>query len=441
MELVCAPWGIVSWKFPNQGLNDVRRSFDSIALDIGGIAGFHAYHVVGWRKKKRDRSYRHWIMDNPEQLRGILPNYVSVIKGKNFNIPIAYANFLPPKLGEKEDKDDFFDSMRSLLKECVAECGKAGARYVIMRPLAVGIGERDVWEAGKEYYLSLAGIAKQYGVTILLESQYRINNGGIVRSLCSDPHEAKKWVDDLNNAAGFECFGFHLDIGTCSFLGQNMRDVAVMLGSRIKAVTLRDSDGTGDTAILPFTAVSGNRPRTDWLNIIRGLREISYDGLTIMNFAGTASITSPMLKPALIKYAREIGDFFAWQIDMENMLKRYEKRVLFGAGNMCRAYMKCYGEKYPPLFTCDNNKDKWGTEFCSLQVKSPEELKNLPKDCAVLICNMYYREIESQLRDMGIENPIGFFNDEYMPSFHFERIEDMEEENEARDWGTDAERA
>ena len=41
---------------------------------------------------------------------------------------------------------------------------------------------------------------------------------------------------------------------------------------------------------------------------------------------------------------------------------------------------------------------------------------------------------------MGVKNPVGFFNDEYMPQFNFERIEDMEEENDAKAWGTDAER-
>ena len=89
---------------------------------------------------------------------------------------------------------------------------------------------------------------------------------------------------------------------------------------------------------------------------------------------------------------------------------------------MCRNYMKCYGEKYPPLFTCDNNPNMWGKEFCGLEIKSPEVLKEISSDCAIFICNVYYREIEKQLRTMGIRNSIEFFNDEYMPSFHFDRI-------------------
>ena len=111
-------------------------------------------------------------------------------------------------------------------------------------------------------------------------------------------------------------------------------------------------------------------------------------------------------------------------MEIESLLEGYDSIVLFGAGNMCRNYMKCYGEKYPPLFTCDNNRQLWGTSFCGLKVKPPEALRDLREDCVVLICNIYYREIESQLREMGIKN-IGFFNDEYMPSFHFDRLKEV----------------
>lgn len=60
---------------------------------------------------------------------------------------------------------------------------------------------------------------------------------------------------------------------------------------------------------------------------------------------------------------------------------------------------------------------------CGLSVKDPESLKKLVSDCAIFICNIYYREIEEQLKSMGIDNPIEFFNDEYMPSFYFDRLE------------------
>lgn len=101
--------------------------------------------------------------------------------------------------------------------------------------------------------------------------------------------------------------------------------------------------------------------------------------------------------------------------------------------------MKCYGAKYPPLFTCDNNPKFWDTEFEGLPVKNPEELKKLPADSGVIICNIFYKEIAAQLRSMGIEN-IGYFNDEYMPSFYYDRIKREEEFEKNASSGKDIER-
>ncbi len=208
-----------------------------------------------------------------------------------------------------------------------------------------------------------------------------------------------------------------------------MYEFVKTVGKRLKMVILRDVDGKEDTALLPFTGVGKGQSKTDWLNLIRGLRETAFDGKMVLSLEGTASSFSPLLRPQLLGLAKAVGDYICWQVDMERVLAQHDQRVLFGAGNMCRAYMKCYGEQYPPLFTCDNNHKLWGTEFCGLGVCSPDELRKLPGDCAIFICNIYYREIEQQLRDMGLKNPILFFNDEYLPSFHFDRLEDMVEKS------------
>ena len=162
--------------------------------------------------------------------------------------------------------------------------------------------------------------------------------------------------------------------------------------------------------------------KPDYLGLIRGLREIDFDGLLWIDAMHSYGSYSTMIRPALMNLIKETGDFLAWQIGMEQGLKRYPNRVLFGAGNMCRNYMKCYGESYPPLFTCDNNQSLWGEEFCGLTIKAPKELLSIPEDCVIYICNTYYREIDAQLREMGVTNPIEYFNDEYLPSYHMDRI-------------------
>ena len=94
---------------------------------------------------------------------------------------------------------------------------------------------------------------------------------------------------------------------------------------------------------------------------------------------------------------------------------------------MCLNYMKNYGEEYPPLYTCDNNPSRWGETFAGLEIRNPEDLKSLPSDTAIFICNVYYREIEEQLKTMGLSNPIERFNDEYLPVLNMNRIDRKQE--------------
>lgn len=397
MNISFAPRGIVAFRYPKQGIGDLAGTGGGqILLDLTAVT-----------------------CEYPEQIHELINPILEQCVAKHLQCSVAMA----PYFDRNTKREDLNALLEQLAQESIKLCGQAGSQYLIVKPLTVGIADTDLWEINQAYYLRLGKQAEKYHVKILLENQCKDFNGHLVRGLCSDGRQAAKWVDALNETAGEERFGFCMDVGVCNLCGQNMYDFALSLGSRIKAVILRDCNGSNDSALLPFTAVRHGQSQTDWLNLIRGLREIGFDGELIMDIHDTASAFSPILRPGLLRMAKSVADYFKWQIEIENVLKKYPLRVLFGAGNMCRNYMKCYGEKYPPLFTCDNNQKLWETEFCGLTVKAPEALLDLPKDCAVFICNIYYREIEAQLRKMGIENPIEFFNDEYMPSFYFDRVE------------------
>ena len=417
MNLSCAPQKIVAFKNPKQGIGDiVGAGFEYMLLDLAAACHYEELENVG-------KLY--------EYIKPILEQCMA----KHLQCPVAAA----PYLNRNTKRDDINEFLQELAVESIRICGQAGCRFLIVQPLFAGISSQDLWECNREYYLNLAAYARQADVQILLENQCKDYNGHLVRGICSDGIQAAEWIDKLNEQAGEEHFGFCMDVGVCNLCGQNMYDFALALGNRVKAVILRDCDGSDESALLPFTAVKKEKSQTDWLNLIRGLREIGFDGELIMNMADTVEAFSPILRPELMRMAKAVADYFKWQIEIENLLKKYPSRVLFGAGNMCRNYMKCYGEKYPPLFTCDNNRNIWETEFCSLTVKNPEVLKDLPDDCAIFICNIYYREIEAQLRQMGIQNPIEYFNDEYMPTFYFDRLEDRERQY-VTDWCTDEKR-
>lgn len=418
LNINCNLSGIVDRKHPGQGMADIAGAgFQRIALDISVFCPPGEFENLGKpdRNRKKDEIR---ISEHPEELYNSMKAVFEQGAGRKLRFPVAIA----PYLGRNTKRNDLNGLLKKLAEESIKICGANQCNNLIIRPLFAGIPAEELWETNRGYYLDLAEAAKKNKVKLLLENQCRDINGHLVRDICSDGQEAASWVDALNEAVGEERFGFCMDVGACNLCGQNMYDFVLALGKRIKAVILRDCDGTNESSMLPFTCAKQGQSQTDWLNLIRGLREIGFDGELIIDFQDTASSFSPILRPELVRMAKSVADYFKWQIEIENLLKKYPARVLFGAGNMCRNYMKCYGEKYPPLFTCDNNSALWGSEFCGLLVENPESLKRLSADCAIFICNIYYREIKEQLRDMGISNPIEFFNDEYMPSFYFDRI-------------------
>lgn len=424
MNISCAPQGIVAFKHPKQGIGDIAGAgFERMMLNLAApCLPEELEHIYRSDQKAVKNSIAGQLCERPENMAEYMGPILDQCMVRRLRCSVAQA----PYLKNNTKRDDLNNLLGELAMACIRVCNRAKCGYLIVQPLFAGIEDRNLWECNRKYYLGLADCAKQEGVQILLENQCKNYNGHLVRGICSDAGQVVAWIDALNDAAGEERFGFCLDVGACNLCGQNMHDFMIPLGNRIKAVILRDGDGHSENSLLMFTGVNRGEPQTDWMNLIRGLREVRFDGELIMDLQDTASAFSPILRPRLLMFAKSVVSYFKWQIEIEGLLQKYSSRVLFGAGNMCRNYMKCYGEEYPPLFAVDNNSNIWGTNFCGLSVKSPEMLKDLPQDCAVFICNIYYREIEAQLRGMELQNPIEYFSDEYMPMFEPDRLKGKE---------------
>ncbi len=423
MNLLCGLSGVAGIKNPKKGLcNIFDAGYENVLLDLSLCCTSGELERIGKENIDTEKNDRLKVFENPEKMNETMMPLVKQCKAQGVHMPVAYA----PYLQRDTKHTDLNELLFRLAKESIKLCGQTGCKNLVIRPLFAGIPTEDIWERNKAYYLELAELAKVKDVCILLENQCKDFNGHLVRGICSLPEEAVDWVDRLNETAGEERFGFCMDVGVCSLCGQSMYDFILGLGNRLKAVILRDCNGDQESAMLPFTSVYRGASQTDWMSLIRGLREIGFDGELIMDMRDTAAAFSHLLRPEILRLSKKVADFLKWQIEMETTLKKYPSRVLFGAGNMCRNYMKCYGEKYPPLFTCDNDQSMWDTKFYGLTVKDPEHLKDLPKDCAIFICNIYYSDIRKQILEMGVNNPIEYFNDEYMPSFYFDRL-DMKE--------------
>lgn len=75
--------------------------------------------------------------------------------------------------------------------------------------------------------------------------------------------------------------------------------------------------------------------------------------------------------------------------------------IIFGAGKMTEYFLA--HEKVKPSFLIDNDANKWGNKIGDYIIKSPDVLNDIDKsNLHLIICSVYYREIEKQLIDMGI---------------------------------------
>jgi hypothetical protein len=321
-----------------------------------------------------------------------------------------------------------------------------GCKGIIVRPLYTGVVVDEEWEVNKSYLLRLGEVAREglqalemgKHFQILVENQCKYQEGHLVRGILSDPADVREWMTELQSAFASSVdatgvgeqsddevqieYKLCMNVGSLSVYGQDIFEYTMAVADYIGAVIVHDGSNADEVSMVPFTSVSSTGQLTQWIEIIRGLRSISYDGPLILDMEHAAKFCPPLLRPDLMKFAKRTMDYLVWQIHMADAMKKYDHIVLFGAGNMCRNYLTNYGKEYPPLFTCDNNPNRWGEDFYGLRIESPEKLRDLPENTGIFICNIYYREIQKQLEEMGITEGVEFFNDEYLQSLNMERL-------------------
>ena len=431
MNLICNSRGIFERLRPGARMQDMLNAgFEYSVYNAAALCGPMEFENLKRKNFKREEDF--YLTEQPEKIKEEMEKLIlSHARERGLKLPIAMAPYVASDIkADTVNNDVLIKLSEEMLRAAVA----AGCERIIVHPLTIGIEVNREWDANREFYMGLSALADSLDsdIRILLVNMGKDINGHMVRGVCAEPEEAVKWVDTLNEQAGMKRFGFCFDIGTATICGQNLYTAMVPFEDRLEAVIVRDCDGVHDISMLPYTAcIQGQQ--TNWIYIIRALRKIDFDGDFIIDLADTYNGFVDPLRPSILKLAHEVGKLLVWHSGMERMVKKYDKRVLFGAGNMCRAYMKDYGKDYPPLFTCDNNSSRWGEEFCGLIIENPEKLKELSKDVAIFICNIYYNEIDEQLRSMGLKNPIERFSDEYMATFHMERLKMASDPNAGKE--------
>ena len=94
-------------------------------------------------------------------------------------------------------------------------------------------------------------------------------------------------IDELNEKAGREAFGFCLDTGHMLLVGKRFETFVPILGSRLKTLHLHDNDGVLDRHLAPFAG------QLNWEDFINSMRDVGYKG--DLSFETCAQIAKSLL--------------------------------------------------------------------------------------------------------------------------------------------------
>lgn len=199
-----------------------------------------------------------------------IKNYATI---NNINIGQTHAHYPSLILGCGEEYNIY---LFECLKKEIEITSKMGAKYIVIHPIFDGSNDGNAavreWENNIKMYTALIDTLKKWDVVCCLENMWMLKNGKILSAACADPREAAAYIDELNNIAGEERFGYCFDTGHATICGLNVPRAMHILGKRIKALHLHDVQINDDSHTCPYLGIA------DWDSIMRTLVEIGYEG-------------------------------------------------------------------------------------------------------------------------------------------------------------------
>ena len=181
----------------------------------------------------------------------------------------AHAPFRPATMFSETPEIAFQNITRSM-----KQAAMMGIGIMVVHPLHYlkywqdGVPEQ-LFEMNMEFFNKLKPYCEEYGIRVAIENMFQRGRRGqrILASACSDPEEHCRYLDELNS----DCFVACLDIGHAMLSADPVKSIR-MLGKRLKALHVQDSDGFNDSHTLPYLGV------IEWDKVMRALKEIGYDG-------------------------------------------------------------------------------------------------------------------------------------------------------------------
>ncbi|MBR0462995.1 MAG: sugar phosphate isomerase/epimerase [Clostridia bacterium] len=226
---------------------------------------------------------------------------------------VTFAQAHAPFPTYVKDKPQTNERVLDALKKCVEICAYVGCPHLIVHPAFCPYEDRldpeTEWDINIKMYSALIPVLKKCHVTCCLENMFTGHKGKIYEAICSDFNEAAAYIDELNDLAGEDCFGFCLDTGHALLLGHDIYTAIMQVGERIKALHIHDNDGRDDLHIAPYTGI------LDWNRFIAGMRDSGFRGVLSFETFNACNKVDQELYPEMLKLIAATGRMFSRRIE------------------------------------------------------------------------------------------------------------------------------
>lgn len=203
--------------------------------------------------------------------------------------------------------------VRMAIEKCMMMCERIDCPWLVAHPAFLGYGERLDAEAeyklNIDFYGSFLRAIRKTGVRIATENMFSRSNGRVIESCMSDVPTACRLIDELNDMAGEELYGYCFDTGHAALLKRNQYNMITGLGRRIKVLHVHDNDTVSDEHLFPYNG------SIDWDAVCSGLKDAGYRGdFSFETFNGLRT-WDRSLAPQLLSLLAATGRLFVSRIE------------------------------------------------------------------------------------------------------------------------------
>ncbi len=212
------------------------------------------------------------------------------------------------------EKDDLNAHIVMALDKCFAVAEYINCPAVVVHPTI--LSERDVeWEENLDFYRGLIPYIKKYkGVKICTENIFGRHGSRFVEGRLSNPYDAAKMIDILNEEAGGDYFGFCLDVGHANLCHLDLKNYIKIMGKRLTIFHIHDNNAMDDLHMIPYSYLTNGKTHVcDWNRFIEGIKEIGFEGTLAFE---TFRIFSAYPKPAHTSALKLIADIGHYWVDL-----------------------------------------------------------------------------------------------------------------------------